>query len=161
MAADKYIYLTTGGALTEKSATQVGGGGVPNQIPALDAGGKLDYTMIPAVARVVRFYGSLAGKPSAAQELFAVEMLGDEVFPASLTSNVGKVGTAPTGSVTFSITVNGSSVGTMNVAAGATVATWVMASQYTATAGDIFAFYAPSSVDSTLQDLRYTFVGSR
>lgn len=161
MAADKFIFLTTGGDLSEKAGVQVGGGGNANKIPALDASGLLDYTMIPASARIIRFYGSFSGRPTASQELFAVEMTGDEIFPAGLGNNKGKVGTAPTGAVTFNIKVNGTTVGTMNVAGGATVATWTMASQYTATAGDIFAFFAPASVDATLADLRYTFVGSR
>lgn len=161
MAADKYIFLRTDGTLSEKSAAATGGGSSANQIPALNSSGVIDSTMLPAEAKIVRFYGSFAGKPTANQELFAVEMKGDEVFPAGLTSNLGKCEVAPTGSVTLNIKVNGSTVGSMNIAAGATVATWTMASQYTAAAGDIFAFYAPTSVDVTLFGLRYTFVGSR
>lgn len=46
MAGDKFLY-NNGGVVTEKAATQVGGGSYPNQIPALDGTGRLDTTMMP------------------------------------------------------------------------------------------------------------------
>lgn len=108
-----------------------------------------------------RFYGDLAGKPTDAQELFAVPMRGDEFFPKDLPLNLGFVAIAPTGSVTFPIKVNGVSVGTMNVASSATTATWTFSSAYQAAPGDIMSFIAPSPPDATLSSPRYTFVGTR
>ena len=108
-----------------------------------------------------RLYGDLAGKPTAGQELFAVEMAGDEFFPQGLPNNLGSVAVAPTGSVTFPITVNGSSVGSMNIAASATVATWTFSAPYQAAQGDILRFLAPAPADATLDSPRYTFIGTR
>lgn len=46
MAGDKYI-KNNSGQLTEVSATQTGGSGNENKIPALDSNGKFDTTMMP------------------------------------------------------------------------------------------------------------------
>lgn len=47
MAGEKYIKLGLNGTLSEQAATQTGGGGNENKIPALDATGRLDNTMMP------------------------------------------------------------------------------------------------------------------
>jgi hypothetical protein len=108
-----------------------------------------------------RFYGSLAGIPTAGQELFAIEMKGDETFAAGLASNLGGCAVGPTGAVTCAIKVNGTAIGSMDIAIGTTSATWTLASDYVAGAGDRLAFYAPASVDPTLSGLHYTFVFQR
>lgn len=46
MAAEKFVKLTAG-QLGEQGATQAGGGGNENKIPALDATGRLAATMMP------------------------------------------------------------------------------------------------------------------
>lgn len=46
MAGNKYI-KNLNGALTEQAGTQVGGTGHENEIPALDASGRLDVSMMP------------------------------------------------------------------------------------------------------------------
>jgi hypothetical protein len=92
----------------------------------------------------LRFYGSIDGKPDAGMELFEIEMNGDEKFVAGLPSNRGKCNVAPTGSVTLPIKNNGVSIGSMNIAAGATTATWTMASDYAPSAGDLFSFLCAS-----------------
>ena len=108
-----------------------------------------------------RLYGSLAGLPTAALELFNIEMSGDEIFAAGFPSNLGGCLIAPTGAVTLPITKNGSNVGSMNIAAGATTATWTLASGLTFAAGDRFGMAAPSPADATLSGLHYTFIGRR
>jgi hypothetical protein len=118
---------------------------------------------------IIRLYGDFPGQPPAGAELFAVPMVGDEHFPAGLGSaltggpgkSFGLIGTAPTLAVTFPLKVNGAPIGTMNVGAGASVATFTMANRYDATAGDLLAFYAPTPQDVTLSSPRYTFVGTR
>lgn len=110
---------------------------------------------------IVRLYGSLDGKPDPAMELFDIEMFGDEVFDAGLPGNLGSCDVAPTGTVQFPIKVNGVQVGYAQIAASATVMTWSMAADYTAAAGDRFAFYAPTTQDATLSGPRWTYVGRR
>lgn len=109
----------------------------------------------------LRFYGSLEGKPTAGQELFNIEMLGDEVFDENLPENNGGCTVAPTGAIACAIRKNGVGVGSMNIAAGATVATWTLSADLTFTDGDNFAFVAPATQDATLSGLFYTFKGRR
>lgn len=48
MAGDKFLYMT-GGRITEKASVQTSAGaGDAGRLPALDAGGKLDQTMMPS-----------------------------------------------------------------------------------------------------------------
>lgn len=108
-----------------------------------------------------RFYGSLAGQPTAGQELFAIEMKGDETFEAGLAENLGGCVVAPTADVTCLIKANGTTIGSMDIALGNAVATWTLAADYDAVPGDRLAFYAPGSVDATLSGLHYTFVFKR
>lgn len=114
-----------------------------------------------ASSAIIRLYGSLDGKPDPGMELFDIEMIGDEVFPAGLTGNVGSCDVAATGTVQFPILVNGVQVGYAQVAAAATVMTWSLSVDYVAAPGDRFKFAAPSSQDATLSGPRWTFVGRR
>lgn len=165
--------------LQELWAALQGGGGVLDQITALIAsygitGSQIESALsqiaqpaVPAVQRpgaqpIIRFYGDAPpGLLTASQELFNVPMVGDEYFAPGLSQNIGTCAVAPTGSVNFPIQVNGTPIGSMNIAASATAATWTMANPYRAAAGDMLAFYAPTSPDATLSGPRYTFVGTR
>ncbi len=142
-------------------------GAMRAQIAAL--GGKLEEAIMALQAPVprrayepiIRFYGDLPGMPTAGQELFSVEMIGDEHFPAGLGRNVGGSAAPAATAAVFPISVNGSPVGSMNIAMGATVATWTMANPYDALPKDILSFAAPSPADATLSGPRYTFIGTR
>ena len=133
-----------------------------NQIGAStnSAGGSITSSP-PSTAGVLRFYGNLDGQPTASQVLFDVEMEGDESFLAAFSGSLGSCAVAPTGSVVLNIQKNGVTVGSMNIAAGATTATFTLASPLTFSSGDRFRMLAPSSVDATLSGIRYTFVGRR
>lgn len=48
MAGESFLKHNGSGGFAETSAVQVGGGGNANKIPALDAAGKLDITMMPS-----------------------------------------------------------------------------------------------------------------
>lgn len=131
-----------------------------NAIGTSGASSGVDLTAT-AAAGIVRFYGSIDGRPDANEELFDIEMAGDESFSSGFPSNLGSCDVAPTGSVTFPILKNGVSVGTMNIAAAATTATWTLASGLTFVAGDRFSMRAPLVQDATLSGPRYTFIGRR
>lgn len=121
----------------------------------------VNCTTLATPVNALRFYGSLAGKPTASQTLFENDMVGGETLPISLVGSVGGCDVAPTGNITCSITKNGSSIGTMNIASGATTATFTFGSAVTFSSGDVLGFFAPSSIDATLSGLRYTFIGTR
>lgn len=73
-----------------------------------------------------------------------------------------KVGTAATGTTTYTLKDNGSSIGTAVVTGGTTtcVAT-ITSSPYTVTAGHVLSVAGPASADATLADLGMTFGGTR
>lgn len=108
-----------------------------------------------------RAYGSLGGLPAASQELFSIEMVGDEVFEAGLPQNLGSCDAAPTADVSLPITINGTPSGSMDVAMGATTATWTFPAAYAAARGDRFGFFAPTVADASFAGPRYTFIGRR
>lgn len=64
MAASKFLQHDAAGGFKEVSATQVGGAGAANKIPALDLSGRLDSTMMPtgigAETAAIVAYGALA-----------------------------------------------------------------------------------------------------
>lgn len=64
MAGEKFIQHDAAGGLREVIAPQVGGGGAENLIPALDASGRLDVTMMPtgvgAETSTLTAFGTLA-----------------------------------------------------------------------------------------------------
>lgn len=112
-------------------------------------------------AAIVRLYGSLDGRPTAGQELFDIEMVGDEVFPAGLVFNSGSYDVAPSSNITSPIYVNDVQVGSMNGSVGSRDATWVMLAEYRAAAKDKLRFNAPTPQDPTMSGPRYTYIGTR
>lgn len=145
VAGQAYTYFLT--------ATNVVGESLPSS--------GLNVAASASVSSVVRLYGSLDRKPDAGEELFDIEMIGDEHFKAGLASNLGSCDVAATSTAVFIIKVNGSNVGTATVATSGTTMTWAMSADYNAASGDRLSFYAPSTQDATLSGPRYTFVGSR
>lgn len=117
-------------------------------------------TWVPADT-TFRLYGSVDGKPDAGQELFDIEMNGDEVFAAGFPKNLGSCDIAAVADATFLIKKNGATVGNMKILAGTTVAVWTLASGLTFVQGDRLSFYAPAVQDGTLSGPRYTFIGKR
>ena len=110
------------------------------------------------------YEGNLSGKPTAGQELFSIRVTRKFTLPVNLASPESEGGCelAPTGSVTCSIQKNGSSIGTMNIAAAATDATFTFAAPVTFDPAndDVFAFFAPAVADATLAGLMWGFIGT-
>jgi hypothetical protein len=80
---------------------------------------------------------------------------------AGLSGSVGGCRTAPTGSVTINITVNGTSVGSINFAAAATTATFTLSATQTLSPGAILEFIAPATADATILGIFWTLSGLR
>jgi hypothetical protein len=81
-------------------------------------------------------------------------------FPAGLIGSQGTAGVPATTTATYHVSKNGTTVGAMVFAAGATTATFTMSSATTYLAGDILTVVAPTSPDATLANLAWTLVGS-
>src|SRR5262245_23737812 len=82
-------------------------------------------------------------------------------FPAGLTGSRGVSAVAATATTTLDLRKNGTSVGSVQYAAGATTATFTMASPTTFAAGDVLTVHAPASADATLADLGLSLAGTR
>lgn len=76
-------------------------------------------------------------------------------------SGGGKAGVAATGSATFTLAKNGTSIGTFVWAASGTVATLSITSTTSIAAGDVLSLTAPSSADATLANIAFTLSGTR
>jgi hypothetical protein len=99
--------------------------------------------------------------PTASQVVLRHVFARSVVFAAGLSPSQGKAGTAATGSTTFTIKKNGSSVGSFNFASSAMTATFSMASQTTFAAGDVMTVEAPGTPDATLAMITFTLAGTR
>lgn len=84
-------------------------------------------------------------------------------FPGNLVGSVASASTAATASTAFDVQKNGSSVGTITFALGATTATFVTAggSAITLVATDYLEIFAPVTPDATLKEIGFTLKGSR
>jgi hypothetical protein len=101
------------------------------------------------------------GTYTAGQVLIRVVMADAVSLPVSLsTSPSPSCTTAPTGAVTLVIKKNGSSIGSVNFAAGATTGTFTFTSAVSLASGDTFEIDAPATVDATLAGVSITIVGT-
>lgn len=82
-------------------------------------------------------------------------------FPAGLTGSRGVAATAATALTSLDLRKNGTSVGSVQYAAGATTATFAMASATSCAAGDVLTVHAPGTADATLADLGLSLAGTR
>jgi hypothetical protein len=80
---------------------------------------------------------------------------------SGLSGSVGGCRTAPTGSYVITIKVNGTSVGSVNIAASATTATFTLSATQTLNPGDIVEFVAQSTADATILGIFFTISGLR
>ena len=105
--------------------------------------------------------GSYTGPTTANLVVQRYVFAGTVMFPAGLIGSQGTAGVAATATTTYSIKKNGTNVGTMVFAAGATTAGFTMPSATTFMASDILTVVTPASPDATLANLAWTFVGSQ
>ena len=101
------------------------------------------------------------GALTANQKLARVVVPRAVTLPSGLTGSYAKAGTAATASTTLTITQNGTSIGSINFAAGAATGTFTFSSAVTTAAGDVLQIQAPATPDATLADVSVTLVGSR
>jgi hypothetical protein len=104
--------------------------------------------------------GSWPGSPAASQIVERYIFATSVNFSAGLAGSYGTAGTAATAAATFAIAKNGTAIGTMAFAAGATSATFTMSSAATFAAGDVLTIAAPATPDATLANLAWTLAGT-
>jgi hypothetical protein len=132
------------------------------ELTALSALNPTSYTLTGNGSVPPAYYvsGAFSGAPTASEPVFRCVFSGTVNFPAGLTGSAAGAEIAATGTATFTIEKNGTSVGTMVFAAAATTASFTMGSATGFAAGDVLKIIAPSSPDATLADLAWTLVGT-
>lgn len=98
-------------------------------------------------------------KPTNSQLVYKLKAVVPFTLPISLTGSQTDAGTAATGSCSFSITKNGTSIGSINFAASGTVATFTFTAAVAFAAGDILEVTAPATADATLADIAISLFG--
>lgn len=104
--------------------------------------------------------GAFAGRPAGGQVVQRYIFAAAVTLPAGLAGSYGSAGTAATAAASFTIAKNGTGVGTMDWAAGATTATFAMAAATSFSGGDVLSITAPGTADATLADLAWTLAGT-
>lgn len=164
-------FNTRTGAVTLTAADVTGVGGALLASPALTGtptaptaaqGTNTTQLATTAFVQAAKYYDVVGGAigPVIASQLMVQFVSGRTVtFPAGLTNSQGYALTAPTASATFTITANGTAVGTMVFAAGSHTATFTASSSFGLTAGQILTITAPSSADTTMATVSFTLLG--
>ena len=106
--------------------------------------------------------GGIPGVPTASQVVARYTLARAITFPANFSGSYWVAGTAATASTTFTVAVNGTSIGTIVFAASGTVATFTTtggAIQNVA-AGAVLTITAPATPDTTLANASGTLAGT-
>ncbi len=151
--AYSYTPVGTGFPLLASSGTY---GGV-----TYNASGQVTAVSSSAGINPYDIAGYLPGLPTAGQTLFRVEMVRAVTLPINLTNSRAVCQTAPTSAVTLPIKQNGTNIGDIAFAAGATVGTFSFAAQIILAAGDVLELDAPATADATFAGPSYTITGTR
>lgn len=104
--------------------------------------------------------GFLSGLPSNGEIVMRLPMVIDLTLAVNLSGSRGSASVAATASTTYVIAQNGTQIGTMVFAIGATTASFVAAAAVTLAAGDILSVTAPATADATLANVGFIIVGS-
>ena len=96
-----------------------------------------------------------------AEPIISIQLPRTVVFPLGFSGSRCSFRTATTNAITLPVFQNGTQIGTVNGAAGASNGTFTLASGVTFATGDIFEVFPPATPDPTAGGLRLTFVGNR
>lgn len=168
-SATNYIYASSSNGAVSVNATGFPAG----QIPL--------YTVVTGATTVTNYTDQRSYAPSAITGagvgIYDVgiyveglssnnEVVWEFVSPRSWTLPLGASGAAvagvpATGSATYTLAKNGTAIGTITWAAGATAGTISITANTSFVAGDILTMTAPASADATLANLAVTLAGTR
>lgn len=102
------------------------------------------------------------GVPSASAKILRTPVARAVTFPDDFAGSYGTASVAATASTAFDVAKNGTSVGTITFAAGATSAAFVTSgTTVTLAAGDRISITAPPTADATLADVGFVLAGTR
>ena len=124
------------------------------------ASGKWENGSAIGTTAPIALVSYLPGVPAASAVVMKAIVPLAVTFPIGLSGSYAKCDVAATASVTCPITQNGTNVGSVNFAAGATTGTFTFSAAITTTPGDVIAVAAPSSPDSTFAGLSVALAAS-
>ncbi len=105
--------------------------------------------------------GGAPGALTASQVVLRCAIARSMAFPVNFSGSYWSAGTAPTATATFTVAVNGTSIGTISFAASVTTATFTTVSTGTTTiaADSVLTITGPATADATLANAVGTLVG--
>ena len=103
------------------------------------------------------------GAPTASAKVLRIPVARSVTFSANFAGSYGKASANATGSTVFDVQKNGSSIGSITFAAGASTATFTSTggTGQSLVAGDVLSIVAPATPDATLADPGFVLVGTR
>ena len=105
---------------------------------------------------------AIAGGPAGLQLVMIFTAVSNMSFPANFSGSYGSLGTNPTATATYTINLNGTSVGTISISTGgAFTFTSAGGSPVSMVAGDRLTIVAQSVPDATLTDVGFSLVAAR
>ena len=133
-----------------------------SELVILTQGGNSRKATIKEVAsapQTIKLAGYFPGLPTTDQLMAQIVFASAQSIPVGATGARGYVGTQGTdGTTTFKIQKNGVNVGTMQFAISTSTATFTVSSQVDFAIGDVLQLVAPTTPDSTLADVSFTFL---
>lgn len=113
---------------------------------------------VPAIRYdIATFY---PGVPGSSQLVMRWQAPRAVTVPSGATNSQASAGTAATGSTTFTIKKNGTSVGTIAWSASGTAGTFTVSSTVSLAAGDVLTITGPATADATLADIAITLAAT-
>lgn len=106
---------------------------------------------------------SIAGKPEANKTVAMAMLVRPTILPKDFAGSKAACDIAATAAVSFPIKLNGTQIGSINFAAGATVGTFtfVPTASLLMVAGDKLTISSPATADATLSYVAATLMGSQ
>jgi hypothetical protein len=137
--------MASGGSIADDKSTSVSFKGTPPTTQPFD---------------VLAFY---PGIPTASAKVCRVPIARAVTFAANFAGSYFTASANATGTTVFDVQKNGSSIGSVSIAAGSTTATFTTSggTLKSFAAGDVLALIAPGTPDATLADVGFAFAGTR
>ena len=104
--------------------------------------------------------GYVPGLPQSSAKLMLFASARAFSIPANFTGSIAKSDIAPTGSPVYSIIKNGTQVATLTFSSGSNSGTFSTQAAISFATGDILGVVAPASVDTTHQEIMWTFLAN-
>ena len=137
--------MASGGSIADDKSTSVSFKGTPPATQPFD---------------VLAFY---PGIPTASAKVCRVPIARAVTFAANFAGSYFTASANATGTTVFDVQKNGSSIGSVSIAAGGTTATFTTTggTSKSFAAGDVLALIAPGTPDATLADVGFALAGTR